>query len=160
MQERRVNRLESLIKEKVATVFLRDMSDPRLGLVTITRVKLDRELSTCKIYWTVFGDEKKRRLNERTLRHAAGFIRREIASVLHTRSVPTVTFVYDESILGSMRVDAILKQLRENAPPRPPEAAEGEASEEDAAADPDKDDNDEDDNAGGDPPDQTDEPHV
>ncbi|MEZ5962364.1 MAG: 30S ribosome-binding factor RbfA [Planctomycetota bacterium] len=113
MQERRLHRLESLIKERVATLLLRDMADPRLGLVTITRVKVDRELSSCKIYWSVLGDEKQRRLNERTLAHAAGFVRREIASVLHTRSVPQVTFVFDESVTGALRVDAILKELRE-----------------------------------------------
>lgn len=116
MQERRVHRLESLIKERVATVLQRDMADPRLGLVTITRVKLDRELSSCKIYWSVLGDAKQRRLNERTLHHAAGFVRREIAAVLHTRNVPYVTFVYDESVSGALRIDAILKELRASAP--------------------------------------------
>lgn len=134
MQERRLQRLESLIKEKVATVLLRDMADPRLGLVTITRVKLDRELSTCKIYWSVLGDEKQRKLNERTLGHAAGFMRREIATVLHTRSVPRVTFVFDESVIGALRVDSILKDLRRNAPPAA--EADPEAPDEEAAPGP------------------------
>jgi ribosome-binding factor A len=113
MQERRLQRLESLIKEKVATVLQRDMADPRLGLITVTRVKLDRELTICKVYWSVLGDEKKRRLNERALQHAAGYVRREIATVLHTRSVPWLTFVHDESVAGSLRVEGILKDLRE-----------------------------------------------
>ncbi len=112
-------RLESLIKEKVASVLATDMADPRLGLVTITRVKLDRELSTCDIFWTVYGDEKKRRLNERTLKHAAGYVRREIASVLHTRNTPSVTFVFDESVAGELRVQQILKELRAARPPEP-----------------------------------------
>lgn len=119
-------RLESLIKEKVASVLAQDMADPRLGLVTITRVKLDRELSTCDIFWTVYGDEKKRRLNERTLKHAAGYVRREIASVLHTRNTPSVTFVFDESVAGELRVQQILKELRDARPPEvtPPEPDE------------------------------------
>ena len=126
MQERRLNRLESLIKEKVATVLAQDMADPRLGLVTITRVKLDRELSKCRVYWTVLGDEKQRRLNERTLKHAAGFVRREIASVLSTRNTPTVTFVFDESVVGELRVQKILQDLRDARPPEPPPPPDAE----------------------------------
>jgi ribosome-binding factor A len=123
VQDRRLLRLQELIKEKVASVLAQDMADPRLGLVTITRVKLDRELSTCDIFWTVYGDEKKRRLNERTLKHAAGYVRREIASVLHTRNTPSVTFVFDESVAGELRVQQILKELRDARPPEvtPPE---------------------------------------
>ena len=120
MQERRLQRFESLIKEKVATVLAQEMADPRLGLVTITRVKLDRELSTCDVFWTVLGDEKKRRLNERTLRHAQGFVRREIAGILHTRNTPTVNFVFDESVAGELRVQQILKDLKAARPPESP----------------------------------------
>ena len=53
-----------------------------------------------------------------------------IATVLHTRSVPRVTFVFDESVIGALRVDSILKDLRRNAPPAAeadPEAPDEEA---------------------------------
>jgi ribosome-binding factor A len=113
MNERRVHRLESMIKAKVASVLVRDMSDPRLGLVTVTRVELDRELTLCKVFWSVLGGEKERRVNERVLRHAGGWVRREIADILHTRTVPRVQFVFDERIAGAVRVDQILKGLRE-----------------------------------------------
>lgn len=144
MNERRVNRLESLIKEKVATVLLRDMADPRLGIITITRVKLDREMALCKIYWSVFGGEKEQKINERTLRHAAGFVRREIAAILNTRSVPAVEFVFDESVAGSLRVEAILKQLRAE---RGPEAV-GAADAADAGRKDEDEDEDEDEGEG------------
>ncbi|HLU40564.1 MAG TPA: 30S ribosome-binding factor RbfA [Planctomycetota bacterium] len=124
MQPRRISRLESLIQERVAKLVTQDMADPRLGLLTITRVKLDRELTTCQVFWSVFGDEKKRRLNERALAHARGFVRREIAAILHTRTVPQVSFVYDESIVGELRVQQILKQLREQRSDAPPDEGE------------------------------------
>lgn len=129
MNERRVNRLESLIKEKIATVLLRDMADPRLGLVTITRVKLDREMALCKVYWSVLGGEKERKTNERTLQHARGYVRREIASILNTRSVPAVEFVFDESVAGALRVESILKQLRDERGERPDADAAGDTDE-------------------------------
>lgn len=131
MQERRLHRLESLIKERVAAVLSHEMADPRLGLVTITRVKLDRELSTCQVFWSVLGDEKQRRLNERTLKHAAGFVRREVARVLSTRSTPFVEFVFDESVSGELRVQQILKDLRDARGPdqvQPPAPSDHDAA--------------------------------
>ena len=44
MNERRIARLQEQIKVRVAQVVNNEMSDPRRGLITITRVKLDREM--------------------------------------------------------------------------------------------------------------------
>jgi ribosome-binding factor A len=112
VRERRIQRLEELIKERVAEVLHRDMADPRLGLITVTRVRVDREVRTCKVYWSMIGDDKAIRLNERTLEHARGFIQHQVAAVLNTRTVPHVTFAFDESIAGAARIEAILKQIR------------------------------------------------
>ena len=112
MNERRIARLEQQIKARVAEVISHDISDPRRGLITITRVKLDREMVSCKVYWSVLGGEKDRQLNEHMLNHAARFIQHEVAGVLHTRTTPRIHFVYDESITGALRIDNILRELR------------------------------------------------
>ncbi len=128
MNERRIARLQEQIKARVAQVISRDMADPRRGLITITRVKLDREMVTCKVYWSVFGDAKERARNERMLNHAARFIQHEVAGVLTTRTVPRVQFEFDESILGAIRIDNILRELREEREARePPDEDGGEA---------------------------------
>ena len=113
MNERRIARLQQQIKARVAQVISRDMADPRRGLITITRVKLDREMINCNIYWSVLGDEKERRKNERMLNHAAKFIQHEVAGILTTRTTPRVQFEFDKSIAGSLRVEGILRELRE-----------------------------------------------
>jgi len=128
MNERRIARLQEQIKARVARVISRDMADPRRGLITITRVKLDREMVNCKVYWSVFGDAKERSRNERMLNHAALFIQHEVAGVLTTRTVPRVQFEFDESILGAIRIDNILRELREEREARePPDTDGGEA---------------------------------
>lgn len=111
MNERRLRRLESRIKARVAEVLLREIADPRLGLVTITRVELDRELEVCKVWWSVLGNEATRRRNEHMLAHARGFIQREVAKALRTRTVPAVRFHFDESIEGAARMAKILADL-------------------------------------------------
>lgn len=120
MNERRLRRLESQIKARVAEVLLREVADPRLGLVTITRVELDRELTVCKVWWSVLGDAATRRRNEHMLGHARGFIQREVARVLRTRTVPEVRFRFDESIEGAARMSKLLADLAaERGEPEP-----------------------------------------
>ena len=112
MNERRIKRLQEQIKGRVAQVVGYELSDPRRGLITITKVELDREVSHCKVYWSVLGDEKARKLNGRMLDHATAFVQREVAAILHIRNVPKVRFVFDESIQGAIRVQKILNELR------------------------------------------------
>ena len=112
MNDRRVKRLQETIKERVAHVIAHEMADPRRGLITITRVELDRELVQCKVYWSVLGDAAVRKRNEMMLDHARKFVQHEVAEALHTRTAPRVQFVYDESIEGVARVEAILQKLR------------------------------------------------
>ena len=111
VQPRRIARLEKLIKAKIARVLLRDMRDPRLGFITISRVVLDRELFRCKVYWSIIGDEKVRRLNEMALEHGRKFIQHEVAEVLSTRRVPRLEFLFDPSIAGSIRIQGIIDEL-------------------------------------------------
>lgn len=112
MNERRVHRLENQIKARVAEVLQREIADPKLGFVTVSRVELDRELTVCKVFWSCLGGGKDRDQSQRALQRANGFVRHQIAQVLHTRTVPMVRFVFDESIEGAIRVNALLAELR------------------------------------------------
>jgi len=113
MNERRIKRLQEQIKERAAVVVQQEMADPRRGLITITRVEVDRELAHCKIYWSVLGDEHARSRNGQMLNHAAKFVQRELAAILHTRTVPRVQFVFDESIEGAIRIDGLIRELQD-----------------------------------------------
>ena len=126
MNERRIKRLQEVIKARVAEVVSFELSDPRRGLITITKVELDREVTHCKVYWSILGDEKERNLNAKMLAHATAFVQREVAAVLHTRTVPKVHFVFDESIEGSIRVQGIIDKLRREREARAGEQGEAE----------------------------------
>lgn len=118
MNERRLARLKQQIKQRLAEVLQRDLADPKLGLVTITRVELDTEFTSCKAYWSVLSgsdqDDKARRESAGVLKRARGFCQREMARVLHTRSVPHLEFVFDEGIGESIRMQNLIREL--NAP--------------------------------------------
>ena len=112
MNERRIARIERQIKERIATALIHDIADPRMGFVTISRVAVDKELQRCIVYWSLIGEDTRRRLTASALANATGFLRREVARVLHTRTVPVLEFRYDESVAGSERMRNLLEELR------------------------------------------------
>ena len=59
MNDRRLARLAEQIKQRLATVLQRDLADPKLGLVTISRIELDKEFTQCKAYWSVIAAKGK-----------------------------------------------------------------------------------------------------
>ena len=87
MNERRIARLQEQIKQRLAEVLQREIADPKLGLVTITRVELDREFTQCKAYWSVIATKGKeewaKNQSAGVLERARGFCQREMAKVLH-----------------------------------------------------------------------------
>lgn len=112
MNERRIARLQEQIKQRIAAVLQREIADPKLGFVTITRVELDREFTECKAYWSVLGDDQARARSEGVLRRARGLIQREIGDSLSTRTVPRLSFHYDEGIAEAIRLNQLMADLR------------------------------------------------
>ena len=105
----KIERLQQVIKFKVSQVIHRDLADPRIGLITITYVKLSRDLSNCTVGYSMLGGDGDRSKCERALRDACGFIQKEVAGALRTRRAPQLCFSYDESIEGSARVAELLR---------------------------------------------------
>ncbi|HZN38515.1 MAG TPA: 30S ribosome-binding factor RbfA [Planctomycetota bacterium] len=118
MNERRISRLQEQIKQRLAEVLLRDIADPKLGLVTITRVELDSEFTHCKAYWSVMAagkaaEQKARAQSEGVLRRARGLCQREIAQAVNARTTPHLEFVFDESIAGAIKLNQLLQDLQQ-----------------------------------------------
>lgn len=104
----RIERLSALILRRAAEVINYELNDPRCRLITLTRVKLARDMATCLISYSVLGDEGEVRLAGRLLEHARGYIQREVARILHTRVVPRLSFQYDPSVIGSIHVSSVI----------------------------------------------------
>lgn len=123
MNERRIKRLQEQLKARIAEILMREIRDPKVGIVTITRIELDREFTSCKAYWSVLGDGRQRAHTERALRRASGFVQREMGSTLHTRTVPHLVFIYDDEMAEAFRIQEQLAELRREREGR--EAAHG-----------------------------------
>jgi ribosome-binding factor A len=110
-QERRVLRLQQLILETVAQVVQAELDDPRIGMVTVTKVKLSADLSSAQVFWSSLAEGAERRTQARGLEDALPLIQREVAAVLGTRVTPTLSVKFDASMEKAQKIDDIFKRL-------------------------------------------------
>ena len=111
MSGRRRERVGDLLRDEVSEIIQREMSDPRLGFVSITRVELSPDLKYARMYISVMGDEDERASAMVALNNASGFIRRQLAPRLRMRVIPDVSFRLDRSMEHAENVARILRDL-------------------------------------------------
>jgi ribosome-binding factor A len=110
-QGSRADRVADQIRSEIAQLLARDVHDPGIGFVTLTRVQVTPDLQQARVFYTALGDEKTRRNSGLALERAAPFLRRQIGSRLRLRRVPELRFTYDESIEGQDRIERLLNEL-------------------------------------------------
>src|SRR6476660_4323625 len=110
-QGSRPARVADQIRGELGSLLAREVHDPGIGFVTITRVSVTPDLQHARIWYTALGDDQARRNSSRALERAAPFLRRQIGSRLRLKRVPDLEFVYDESIAGQARIEQLLKDL-------------------------------------------------
>lgn len=89
----------------------REIKDPRIGFVTITRVELSSDGHYAKIFVSVLGNEEEIAQTMEGLNHAMPFVRAKIAQRLQLRYAPQISFQYDPSLFKSQEVQALLDSL-------------------------------------------------
>jgi ribosome-binding factor A len=119
--QHRVERVAEQIQSFLAEVLRLRFKDPRLGFVTLTAVKLSRDLRSARVYVSVLGSETERRASLEALRRGVGFLRHELANGLKLRHTPNLTFVDDTSLARADRVSRLLEELHPGE--RPQDAA-------------------------------------
>jgi ribosome-binding factor A len=113
MSGRRVERLSEQIREEVSLIIDGEMDDPRIGLATVTEVRVTPDLSFAKIFVSVGGSDEEAKESIEALKHAASFIRHQLGLVLRMRRVPELHFVHDNTDRTAARIEQILKEEEE-----------------------------------------------
>jgi ribosome-binding factor A len=123
----RARRLAGRIKQIVATGIEMQVKDPRLGMVTITDVRVSGDLHDATVFYTVLGDDAVRAASAAALESAKGVLRTEVGRQTGVRFTPTLTFVLDslpdsakhidELLAVAAAADAQLSRVREGARP-------------------------------------------
>ncbi len=130
----RVRRVAEALKEVVGRVITQEISDPRLGFVTVTRVEVTRDLRDARVLVSVLGGEADRSKTLAALEHAAGFVKHRCGDELQLRFTPRISFEFDEGIDKSIRVSELLYEGKTGGPPEKLPPMVEETDEEGAAS--------------------------
>src|ERR1044071_5293369 len=113
MAGRRTERLSEQIREEVSLIIDGELTDPRIGLATITEARITPDLSHVKIYVSVVGTDEEVNDTVEALNPAAGFIRHQLGFALRVKRTPELHFVRDDSVRNAERIEQILQEEEE-----------------------------------------------
>ncbi len=116
MTTRRQRQVAELLHEELSVLIQRRARDPRLGFVTVTGVEVSPDLRIAHVYVSVLGSDDDVKQSLQSLRHAAGFFRRELGASLSLRYLPELNFRSDDSLARGLRIDQLLDSLQQETP--------------------------------------------
>jgi ribosome-binding factor A len=109
----RTDRLDSQIRQELMELLQREMKDPRIGFVTVTRVETARDLGSARVWVSVLGSPEEQQAALSALTSAAPWLRRQLGDRLTIRHVPQLVIKHDDSIEAGDRVLRLLNELDE-----------------------------------------------
>jgi len=111
--KRRVDRLNSLLKEVISEVIHTKVKNPHINkLVTVTRVSITNDLRHAKVYISVIGEEKEKNESIEALNQASGFIGVNASQKVVMRFFPELRFLLDDSSEQHARIEELLEQVK------------------------------------------------
>jgi ribosome-binding factor A len=110
-QGSRPDRVAEQIRHDLGTLLTREVHDPGIGFVTVTRVSVSPDLQLARVFYTSLGDEKARKETARALERATPFLRKEIGRRIRLRRTPELRFEFDRNVENQDRIERILIDL-------------------------------------------------
>ncbi len=111
MVTRKQKEIEELLRREISSIIVRDLEDPRIGFVTVTRVRVGGDYRTAKVYLTIRGSAEEREETLDVLTGARGRIQGLVADRIKMRNTPVLTFLEDEEVLEALRVDRLIDEV-------------------------------------------------
>ncbi|MBN2415858.1 30S ribosome-binding factor RbfA [bacterium] len=109
---KRKEKIEGLLKSEIADILHSEISDPRIGFVTISRVTVSDDFRNARVYFSVMGNAEERKRTETGLQSARTYIQNLVGSRIRIRFVPLLDFYVDDSLSYSAHIDSILHDLQ------------------------------------------------
>lgn len=109
---RRIQRLNAQFQREISTLLRKEVGDPRVQGVTITRVSITPDVSIGRIFVRHLAGPEKLGEALEGLRAAGPYLRRSLGNVLHLRRIPELEFLEDHSLENAMRIESLLNEVR------------------------------------------------
>ena len=106
----KIGRITSDIKVTLSELF-REIKDPRVGFVTVTRVSVTPDLRSAKVFVSLMGTEDEMASSWLGLNRALGFLRREVGRRVRLRYTPELSLAIDDTMAYSARIQKLLREI-------------------------------------------------
>ena len=112
MEKKRIKRINSLLKEVLSEVILKEVKDPRMAsLISVTSVDISADLHHAKVYISIIGSNKEKDQTLEALESAAGFIGINASKKVTLRYFPTLVFKLDTTVDEQMHIEDLLDKI-------------------------------------------------
>lgn len=111
MTTHRRERLEELIKRVVADALLSEIKDPRIGFVSVVRVKLAKDYSVADVFVSVLGDSTAKKKSMAGLESARNYVQFLVGKGIQLRTTPRLVFHLDTSVEEGVRMVGVIEKL-------------------------------------------------
>ncbi len=115
----RIKRIEDRIQQDLSEMLARgQIHDPRLAGISVTDVKVDRELAYANIYVSALEGVSRSKDVLEGLKSASGFLRSTLAAAIDLRSFPRLRFYWDVTPEKADRIERLLAELHKSDTPQ------------------------------------------
>ena len=111
-RNRRMRRLDELLRQEIARLISEEVRDPRVGFTTVMDARVSPDLRHARVYVSVLGDAAEKEAAVEALRRARGFLRGRLGSIVEMRYLPELEFELDRSLERVSRIEEILERVR------------------------------------------------
>lgn len=108
----RPDRLGDQIRAEISQLLAREVHDPGIGFLTLTRVEVTADLQLARVYYTTLTDDAARQRTAKALERALPFLRRQLAGRLRLRRVPELLFRFDRSVEHQDRIERLIHDIQ------------------------------------------------
>jgi ribosome-binding factor A len=110
----RTEKVAEEIKHQLAGILSRDLSELHLGLVTVTRVRISKDLKNAKVYVSFIGNKDSTDVCLEKVNNRKKQIRMHLGANMHLRYVPELDFYFDDNMEYASRIDEIIKEIHKD----------------------------------------------
>lgn len=107
----RIEKVQELIKQQASEIIMREVKDPRIGFVTVTKVDVSSDLHNAKLFVSILGSDKQIEDTWKGLNSSIAFIRRELAHRIRLKFIPEIKFFMDTSLEYSAHIQKLLIEV-------------------------------------------------
>lgn len=108
----RVDKVSDLLKREIALLIQNEVRDPRVGMASVTSVRVSKDLAHAAVFVTLLGKSTMEEANDsiEVLNKAAGFLRSMLAKEINLRTIPKLKFIFDDTLARGQYLTGLIDE--------------------------------------------------